>query len=461
MAHLRLSGSSDDRVGVVRLRIASAGVGTAVLLAFAACSDSGPVGGGCTVTSIEIEGLPDRLVAFEEVALSADVGSSGCADLEVAWSGSEALQVASDGTVSSEVLGGPFQITATVEGVESSVEVIVVSPDAVTDERWALAWLNRPDVPTYTVGNGYWTSTGGDILVERDGPGLYTVRFAGLAAGPGQRQAVAVSAYGAGFVGRCAVAGYGNSGSDLEVDVRCYDSTGAPVDSRFDILVAPAGFSNGRHAFAVTPDEVGGLLPAARAHSSEGTAIHIERVGTGHYDVTFAGLSREAVSSSIAESFHVTSWGQSTNWCKIGGWETVDTVNVRLTVYCYTVAGQRADARFSVLMLEQPRTGGFRLGTMWADPVGQAGGFTPDPAFSYNSSGATNSAQRLSPGQNYSGWTGLERTGAGAETNLATAVGEDATYCKVRSWGDAATWIDCYAPDGTPQDSEYTAIWIE
>lgn len=439
----------------------------AVILALAAataCSDSDPTGSTCTVSAVAVEGLPDQLAAFEEVTVTADVTQTDCTGLEVTWSGSEGLDIGTDGTVSSPVLGGPFEVTASVGGVEASAEVTVVSPPAVPDSRWALAWHENATVDNYTIdqsGYTYASSTGGDIVVNRTGPGAYTLRFTGLAADAGQRQAVAVSAYGSSEPSRCHLLSVEEQGADLEVLVQCFDLSGAPLDSRLDVLVVPAGSTNGRSAFGVTPSEDGGLVLAESAHNSQGEAIHLERVGIGHYEVTFDGLFRDTVAPTGSEIFHVTSYGEGVNWCKIGGWEPVDTENIRLTVYCFTPSGSRADARFSALMLEEERPGGHRLGYVRANDPG-AGAYTPDLDSNYNSSGATNTAIRRGAGDYSSIWTGLGRPSNDvAETNLVTAIGGDATFCKVRNWGGTATNIDCYAPDGTRQDTEYAAIWIE
>jgi hypothetical protein len=80
--------------------------------------------------------------------------------------------------------------------------------------------------------NGYvFNSSGGTVSLTRTATGSYYVDFAGLNLQPAT---VLVSAYGSGNPVNCHETSWGSTGN---VGVACYDSTGAPVDSRFTIAV--------------------------------------------------------------------------------------------------------------------------------------------------------------------------------------------------------------------------------
>jgi hypothetical protein len=274
---------------------------------------------------------------------------------------------------------------------------------------------------------------------------------------------VHVSAYysGVGAPRRCRVLSKETVGSDLAVEVRCHDLSGSLADSRFDVLVTPAGSTAGRSAFLVSTSAQGGVVPATMAHSSVQGAIRVVREALGSYDVIFEGQARAAVTGSGPETFHVTAYGDGTSWCKIQSWGAVNTTDLRLNVLCFSPAGIAADAAFSVLMLEKERATK-RLGFSWADQPSNTVAYAPHATWRYNSAGQVNESIKSSAGVYLATWTGLARIGGStAETNLVTAYGTDATYCEVGNWGNFGTVVRCFAPNGDPTDSQFTAVWIE
>lgn len=414
----------------------------------------------CQVPTVAVTGLPDPLQALQQVQLTATIQPSLCATEAVTWSATAGLNVTASGQVTGTHLGGPFTVTATVKGVAANATTNVTMAVQIADARWALAWVDQPSQPEYAVSTFYSFSTGGAIRSTRAAAGTYAVRFPGLATGAGQRQVVQVSAYG-GVPRRCRVLSWANDGADLVVQVRCHDLAGTLSDSWFDILVVPAGSVQGRNGFVVTPSAEGtGAIAAATAHNSSGGGIGVSRTGTGLYTVTFNGLARGDFTTPERETFHITAYGDGTNWCKISSWGPTEG-NERIGVNCYNNAGALADARFSVLMLEHGRPGR-RLGYVWAHNSASAN-YTPSTLYTFNSTAAVNTATRTSPGLYDVLWTGLGRlAGSTAETNLVTAYGAaDNSYCQVGNWGNSDTVIRCYAPNGDVVDALYVAIWIE
>jgi hypothetical protein len=429
----------------------------------AACSDDGPTDSGCTVQSVTVTGLPSLLAGLQSVTLGATIQPASCAGVGVTWSASSGLAVDGDGRVTATHLGGPFTVTATANGVQGTAQTTIGMAPVIADARWALAWANDQAAADYQVSGVYSFSTGGSISSTRSGTGTYAVRFPGLATSPGQRESIQVSAYGSGAPRRCRVASWAAAGNDLVVQVRCHDLSGALADSRFDVLVAPAGSTQGRSAFVVSPATAGDPVPAATAHNSAGKGIRVDRTNPGRYRVTLEGLARESFATAEREAFHVTAHGEGTGWCKIGSWDpdALSPDDLVLQVHCYTVAGVAADAQFSVLMVERGRPGR-RLGFVWAQDAAAAN-YTPSSIYNYSSAGGLNTAARTSAGVYDVVWTGLVRIGGSTpETNLVTAYGSaDANYCQVSDWGNNDTVVRCYAPDGTPTNALYEAIWIE
>lgn len=415
---------------------------------------------GCSTPTVAVSGLPGTMVAFQTAQLTATVQPAACAGESVSWSASAGLSVSASGTVTATHVGGPFTVTATVKGVQASQTTSITMPPVVTDTRWALAWTDDPAAADYAVQSFWAYSTGASIRSARTGPGTYAVRFPGLARSAGQREAVHVSAYG-GVPRRCRVHSWANDGTDLVAQVRCHDFAGALADSYFTILVTPAGSTQGRSAFVVTPSQDGsGPLDATTTHSSSQGAITVTRTETGRYRVRFDGLGRGGVGTA-RETFHVTAYGDGTAWCKLNYWDEGGS-DAQVFVDCYDIAGNRADARFAVLMLERGRPDR-RLGYVWSHTI-DTPAYNPSATYAFNSSGAVNVGAWLAAGRYDIDWTGLGRVGgvSTAETNLITAYGGDnAVYCQTRNWGTASTEFHCYAPDGTLANAQFVAIWIE
>jgi hypothetical protein len=447
--------SSPARAAARRLVV---GLGLAVPL-LPGCGDS-TGSDTCVVESVTITGLPDTIPALQSLPLSASLLPAVCAGETVTWSATDGVTIDADGRVTGTHLGGPYGVTATAMGVQGTASTTVTVADLVQDSRWALAWTNDSAAADYAVSTTYAYSTGGAIRSSRTDTGAYTVRFPGLASGPGQRQTVHLSAYGPTFPRRCRVLSWDNDQSDLVVQVQCHDLSGAPANSRFDILVVPAGALQGRNAFVVTPASADDPIDALTAHNSSSGMIEVTRTAEGRYLVTFAGLAR---AGGDPETIHVTTVGPGSNWCKIVEWGGGVGVRTDLTldVACYTAGGASADARFSVLLLERARQDR-RLGFVWAN-MSTSAAYTPAAAFSFNSAGGPNTAGQNATGEYEVNWPGLERIGGStAETNLVTAYGPDAVYCQVRVWGDVdQVLVDCYAPNGAAADAQFTAIWIE
>lgn len=101
-------------------------------------------------------------------------------------------------------------------------------------------WANNPTASNYAPSSFYaHNSAGGPITISRSGPGTYAVRFSGLGSGsiaPEEGGNVQVTPYGFGNQ-TAKVSSWSAFGSDFVVNVRCFDSAGAPVDTLYTVLV--------------------------------------------------------------------------------------------------------------------------------------------------------------------------------------------------------------------------------
>src|SRR5574342_393854 len=87
-----------------------------------------------------------------------------------------------------------------------------------------------PLAPSYFANTGYeYNSTGGDIEIIRTAVGRYRVRFAGMGSSGGVAH---VRPYGATNKGVCTIASWSH-GIDVNVNVRCFGTDGAPADMLF------------------------------------------------------------------------------------------------------------------------------------------------------------------------------------------------------------------------------------
>jgi hypothetical protein len=95
------------------------------------------------------------------------------------------------------------------------------------------AWANSPTSASYTPSAFYrFNSGGGGVTITRSGTGKYTVSFSGLGADLLDGGDVQVTAYGSGNA-QCKVESWGSQ----SVNVRCFASSGALVDSYYDVFL--------------------------------------------------------------------------------------------------------------------------------------------------------------------------------------------------------------------------------
>jgi hypothetical protein len=100
-------------------------------------------------------------------------------------------------------------------------------------DHLAYAWADQPTAASYTPSTFYsWNPVGGAISITRLSPGRYSVAWNGVDPAIFDGGDVQVSAYGGGNA-QCKVEGWGSASAT----VRCFNPTGALVDSFYTVLL--------------------------------------------------------------------------------------------------------------------------------------------------------------------------------------------------------------------------------
>lgn len=437
-------------------------VGIAVSVVLSGCGgDSGPVAPPPpppppppVVTTVEVALAAGTLLPGDTTVATAtvkDQNGTVMTGQSVTWASSgAAADVSGTGAVVARATG-QATISATVSGRTGTASVSVVR-----DDRFGYIWADASSTPSYTVDNDYeYLSSGAKASITRAGLGDYAVTMTGLAAGPGQRTNVQVSAYSTGSA-YCQLNGWQNSGADLVAGVRCFNAAGAPADARFTLLATGGTALEGRLGFALAHDQAAtaAYVPQQARHS-RGGPVTITRSAPGRYRATFTGLNR--TDTDGPEQVFVTAVGTAGERCRVQVWSTS---TFSADIACANPAGEPTDTKFSLLMLEQGRAGA-KTAFAWADQPGTAGPYDPYPLYSFNSTGGTNRITRSSPGNYSVVFPNFSRTPGAAETVIVTAYGGGETRCRIGSWSSGSVSIVCYDTAGNPVDSAFDVLMIQ
>jgi len=229
----------------------------------------------------------------------------------------------------------------------------------------AYVWANDSTSAWYTPFSTYsWNSTGGAISISRTGTGAYSVNLAGQNLGGGT---VEVTAYG-GTNSYCKVGSWGGS----SVNVVCFNgTTGAPVDSQFDLIFetqspspldyrsnSPNNIWSFSYAWAYSPSAASYTLAGPYqigkvSCCTDGAGYPfgptqapgtITRSGIGTYNVKFPGLATMSASPSNVK---VTGYGYGSDTCKVVNWYTIGN-DAYANVVCHTAGGALVDAYYTI-----------------------------------------------------------------------------------------------------------------
>lgn len=182
------------------------------------------------------------------------------------------------------------------------------------------------------------------------------------------------------------------------------------------------------------------------AANTGGGAITIQNVSSGSYTVTFAGLGGPSGNAQVV------AWGTDAVRCKVGSWFQSGTSEL-VNVLCHDPSGALTNSRFVV---RYGRGASFPSAYLWADQPGAAS-YVPSPAYSFNSTGGTNTITRAAAGTYTVNLPGL----GGANGNvLVTAHGSTSTHCNVALWGSSPgnrpIEVRCWSSAGVLADSTFS-----
>jgi hypothetical protein len=232
---------------------------------------------------------------------------------------------------------------------QSSTTVVIGS--GTLAGRSAFAWVDSPTTSAEASGTWRHHPLGRSIFSEHLATGSYVVRFAGLQrASASDREGVVVTAYGP-TAAVCQSSAPTSTTTALEVAVRCFDATGAPVDSRYTILLADRARVGASLGFALADQPTAATYTPANSAVRGTGSVLITRASVGVWDVAFTGFAR---SGTLKESFIVSPVGTTAGRCWIEYWDYSSTAGGTGTVRvgCSTVAGVAADMPFSVVAVQ-------------------------------------------------------------------------------------------------------------
>jgi hypothetical protein len=299
--------------------------------------------------------------------------------------------------------------------------------------------------------------------VTRTGTGVYAVTFPNLASYGGQSGSAAATAVGT-TGEHCTVSSWSANGTpDVTVTVRCFDAAGAPADSVFDAGYIRPTSSSAPFAYLWAEDAAAASYTPSTYHqfNSTGATNTIVRHSTGDYTVTLPGLASAGVTVKVTGFSSVASYCKAADWDAVGADEHVD-------VLCFDSTGAPADVRFTLAFADDTSilADGAASAYVWGNDAA-APSYTPNSAYQYNSTGATNTIARTATGrytvtlpglgtQLFSSNPGFVHVTAHHTTSKrCELVGHHRGYAP--AGGSIPLYIDiaCSTAAGTPSDSKF------
>ena len=338
----------------------------------------------------------------------------------------------------------------------------------------AFVWANNPTAASYVPSSSYqYNLTGLDNEIERLSRGRYKVRMPlvhSLSTGGN----VQVSAYGTGTQ-RCKTWGWGRVAVTLEIQVRCFDTAGRPVDAQFTALYHDQDPHAADVAFAWSNElspAPGWYQPSAFWRHNPGLPdplgpLGIRRISRGVYQVRISGWP------DPDRGFLVTSYGSDSAYCNIydddherawvhdEGW----TQSMVLDVRCYDSRGYLQDSRFTFAMAQERGFGSPNVTAAYAlsdRPTASSANAAPETSWNSQTSVAPVTI-REGRGRYSVYFLGTPGT-YDKSTALVTAKSLSGNYCNVASWGDSSFFtkvnVRCYTPSGARSDSEFFVSFL-
>ncbi len=198
-------------------------------------------------------------------------------------------------------------------------------------------------------------------------------------------------------------------------------------------------------------------LPGKDGKNSAGTTNTVTRFGVGKYAVYLPSLEIGALNAGTALTTTLTP--DANHLCLIEdfGWHSPDPAEI--DVQCYDRSGTPADVPFSATLLDSQTLTG-KSAYLWANDATNTSTYIPDPSYQYNSTGATNTIDRITKGEYRVHLPGLatERGNVQVSGRFTAPAGKPA-ICRVGSWGpsaaDLTVIVGCRNLAGAKADAEF------
>ncbi|HEX9034110.1 MAG TPA: hypothetical protein VF834_19895 [Streptosporangiaceae bacterium] len=332
-----------------------------------------------------------------------------------------------------------------------------VSP-RLTSTLAAFAWVDGTSLfsPQTT-----YNSAGGPVTVTENTSGFFQVTFGGLAFTGGDVQVSANNPIG----GSCAVQSWGTSGSDLVVNVDCYQLA-VPSDEQFYVLVTkpaspPAGVLDYAWNDRLTSS---GTLKNAYSYNSSQKTNSVTHVGTGRYLVTMPG---PVVSGANTGTVKVSAYGAGAGNCQIAGWRTVKTpvAGQQIGVDCFGPSGALQNRLFTIEYVRGNNLMGVS-GQTDANALANGTAVLYQPSVQYDSvAGAKVTVIHIDKGYYEvvtAGSTITGQAGGGNGDPQLTTVGSAYVTCGIYDAGthQPTFYVNCNNATGHAANTAFTFQWV-
>lgn len=277
--------------------------------------------------------VPDGAINAQFVSAYGSVGGGFC--MENNWSTAQLVFNCFDKT------GAPANQSSTAVAIGSGT----------FSGRSAFAWIDTPGASANASGTWRHHPLGLAIFSEHVATGSYVVRFTGLQrVNASDREGVIVNAYG-GTAAVCQPGAPTSTATGLEVAVRCFDATGAAVDSRYTVLLVDGARTGARLGFALADQPTATTYTPANSAVRGTGSVQVTRAAAGTWDVAFTGFYR---SGDLKESFLVSPVGTTAGRCWVNYWDFSSTAGGTSSarVSCATTAGVLVDMPFSIVAVQ-------------------------------------------------------------------------------------------------------------
>jgi hypothetical protein len=332
------------------------------------------------------------------------------------------------------------RILAAALGALAVAVVLMPAPAQADPQVDGYVWAYQPSAASYTAASGYERdSTGGSVVITRSSPGVYSVRFSGMAVGGGVAQ---VRPYGAGNTAICTVASWLPVGLDEVVSVRCFTASGVAADSYFVAHLTNRTAAYGTFAYFWANDAYSATpyTPSSSySYDSTGGSPLAWRQSAGVYMVQIPTVDAHYPVDNDDGHYQVTAYGKDPVRCEVHGEN--DETPTPIAIFCVDANGNPADTRFAIsyshgvnILGTTPVRANAYYRHSWGDPASYY------PAGYWNTGGAPTFTY-LAVGRYRVTFPGLFIPYGYAQSGSR---GDPSTYCATAYWGSSSVTVNCY-----------------